>query len=193
MLVSEHFPGLDEVCCVHSLDSHCSDFPAAKKEPSQTERWHRTFPPTFPTPWFLERQQHQPASCLSRLDVLVRSKKKTSSLGHWEAILAQGWSNQDLSFACHSPRCVNTGLGQQRGVLPGCGHSEINAATLLNRISYLFAWHLIVLNKGQCVLTALPFVLREREQLWLFSPSPGFQAPLYCSQVFRATFYEPTP
>lgn len=108
----------NEVCCVHCLDSHCSDFPAAKKEPSQTQRWHRTFPPTFPTPWFLERQQHQPVSCLSKLGVFVWSKKKTSLLRDRETILAQGWSRQDLSFACHSPGCVSTWLGQQRGVFP---------------------------------------------------------------------------
>lgn len=55
-------------------------FSAAKKEPSQTQLWHRIFPPTFPTPWFLERQQHQPGSSLSKLDVLVWSKKKISLL-----------------------------------------------------------------------------------------------------------------
>lgn len=154
---------------------------------------HRTFPPTFPSPSFLERQQHQPVSCPSKLDVLVWSKKKTSLLRDRGAILAQGWSKQDLSFACHSPRCVNTCSGHQRGILPDCGHSEINAATLLNRISCLFTWHLIVLNKGQCVLTALPLVLRGREQLWLFSPSPWFQTHLFCSQVFTATFHEPAP
>lgn len=30
MLLSAHTPDLDEVCCVHCLDNHCSDFPAAK-------------------------------------------------------------------------------------------------------------------------------------------------------------------
>lgn len=84
-------------------------------------------------------------------------------------------------------------VGSAKGVLPWNGHREINAATLLNRISYLFAWHLIVLNKGQCVITVLPFVLRKGEQLWLFSPSPGYQTPLFYSQVFTATFYELTP
>lgn len=79
---------------------------------------HRTFPPTFPTPWFLERQQHQPVSCPSKTDVLVWSKKKTSLLRDRGAILAQGWSKQDLSFASHSPRCVDTCSGQQRGILP---------------------------------------------------------------------------
>lgn len=178
---------------MHCLDSHCSDFSAAKKENSQMQWWHRTFPSTFPSPWLLERQQCQPISCLAKLGVFVWSKKKISLLRDREAILAQRWSKQDLSFACHSPKCVNTWSGQQRGVLPDYGHREINAAKLLNRISCLFAWHLIVLNKGQCVLTVLPFVLREREQLWLFSPSPGFQTPLFYSQVFTATFYEPTP
>ena len=115
------------------------------------------------------------------------------SLERGEDILAQGQSEQDLSVACHSPKCVNTWSDQQRGILPGYGHREIKAATLLNRISYLFVWHLIALKKGQCVLTVLPFVLGKREQLLLFSPAPRYHIPLFCSQVFSTTFYEPTP
>lgn len=106
------------------------------------------------------------------------------SLERGEDILAQGPSKQYLSFACHSPKCVNTRSGQQRGVLPGHGHREIKAATLLNRISYLFVRHLIVLNKGQRVLTVLPLVLGKREQLWLFSPALRSHTPLFYSQVF---------
>lgn len=60
------------------------------------------------------------------------------SLERGEDILAQGQSKQDLSFACHSPKCVNTWSDQQRGVLPDYGHREIKAATLLNRISHLY-------------------------------------------------------
>lgn len=84
-------------------------------------------------------------------------------------------SKQDLSFSCHSPKyvntwsaeCVNTWSGQQRGISPGYGYRETKAAMLLNRISYLFVWHLIALNKGQCVLTVLPFVPGKRADVAL--------------------------
>lgn len=142
---------------------------------------HTTFPPNLPTPCFLERQQHLPFSCLSKSYV---------SLEQGEDILAQGQRKQDLSFAWHSPKCVNTWSDQQRGILPGYGHREIKAATLLNRISYLFVWHLIVLNKGQCVLTVFLFLSGKS-----YGSSPQLQdiTLLFYTQVFSTIFYEPTP
>lgn len=81
MLLSEHVPYLDEVCCVHCLDSHGSDFPPAKQqEPSQSMAAVHNLSSGRLHSLPLERQQRLPFSCLSKSDVRVWSEEETSLL-----------------------------------------------------------------------------------------------------------------
>lgn len=113
MLLPEHVSYLEEVHRVRCRGSHCSDFPPAKQEPSQMLGC--LDPAVLSLPSDSPHSLHFGKGAVPALWLPFQILREQLNQGGD----IQGKSKEDISFACCSPKCVNTWSDQQRGVLPG--------------------------------------------------------------------------